>query len=1546
MKKTFLLFFRYSIFMLVMLASTTTIAQYNNPKKVPTDAELLALCNKYVTTPIYKTVKPNGDVFLQRNMSPYLHATLIKANDPPPSNRDFGHDHKDAMLEAFLNRPHPSVATLTKYFTDAATEFNVPVSLLMATAQVQSNWAQVSESMYGSWGVMGVIENNYIHQITDAAQMLQVSSDQIKNDAQTNIRAAAALLAHYQSSLPPANTLIDWFAALKELTGLTDEKMKAELATRIFQVINEGSKTVSLWKEIININAFTINVPEEATSQRGSSTARIESVDYPLAIENYTTCNYGTRPAGYVIKYYFVHYVGTGTYQGAISWFKDCSSDVSAHYVIRNSDGQISQVVAEVNRAFSQGVTEYNNNGIGVEHEVIATNLSMWDSEPMLVAAGKLCANVCDRRTIPKVRRAVNLDWGIYGHSDVRSTDCPNMTQARWDTFMVRVRAAQATVSAPVLYSVANSGSGSEITATWKANTEPTLSGYRLYYANNDALSSWSLAADENTLTATTTSVTLNASQFSVVPAGNVYHFKLVAVIPDGANPRIESGPSDIYSRSSNVSGQKVLIVDGFDRSNGSYTLPYHSFSTSYFKALRDRGALQVSTVANEKVEDGTFSLSDYNIVVWFVGDESSANVVLSAAEKTAISNYLAGGGKLLLSGSEIAYNIGRSAAATYDLTFMTNYLKSSYVGDGLATYTPATGVAGTDFAGLNIPFGIVYPEDFPDDINALGGSVNILTYAVGSKKAGVAFKGIFGPGTVPGGLIYLSFTLETATDISMSAFMEKALLYFSTPPVPVAPTTVADAASVTANTAKRINVLSNDLINGFPINPTTVSIFVAPLHGTATAEANGDITYVPASGYTGTDNFQYKVLNTSGLLSNAATVTITVVAAVNNCNATALEVDDAYPKKDLRGAWVSSVSNIDWPSSRTLTTAQQQAELIRILDTLNSTGINTVFLQVRPECDALYPSALDPWSYWLTNAQGTAPNPLWDPLQFAVEQAHARGMDIHAWLNPYRAKQSTPTLAPNHVAVLHPDWTFVSGTLTQLNPGLPQVRSYLTNVVADIATRYDVDGIHFDDYFYPYTPLMASQDTSTYRLYNPTNIATIADWRRNNVNQLIASIYDTLQKININSQKNVVFGVSPFGIWKSGTPAGIVGMSSYSDIYCDPIAWLQAGKVDYIAPQLYWKITGAQDYLSLSKWWNDQAATYGKHLYPGLALYRLTDGTTTYEPDEIQAQINVNRSSTHMQVLGQVLFSTKQIMTNAKNIKPILQANQYKYKSFAPPMTWKDIVCPNAPTNIRVDVDSLKWDAPPAASDGDISTKFVVYRFDNATDALILKNDGKKIYAITTSTKITIPASEPRSSVFVVTALDKNNNESEATISISLPLSGLVMDVLLNGSVAFINWNTQTERNTKVFEIEESIDGKNFSFLGSVAASGNSNGVKKYTFQDRLLQEGLNFYRIKITDLDGSVRYSPIKSVLYHTGKNNIVVAPNPFVETINVTNLIKAERIDLMDMSGRVLYSRNVKNITGLSIPTGVFPAGMYHLKITQLDGTTSVVKIIKQQ
>lgn len=505
-------------------------------------------------------------------------------------------------------------------------------------------------------------------------------------------------------------------------------------------------------------------------------------------------------------------------------------------------------------------------------------------------------------------------------------------------------------------------------------------------------------------------------------------------------------------------------------------------------------------------------------------------------------------------------------------------------------------------------------------------------------------------------------------------------------------------------------------------------------------------------------------------MVTNAKSVNNIVTSQTTSTSYT--EFSPSTPKRDLRGVFLPSVSSISWPTNKKATPAVQQEELITILNNLKLNGYNTVFLQVRPECDALYASSIDPWSYWLTGTQGKAPSPFWDPLEFAVKEAHARGLDLHAWLNPYRVKQ-TPTmeLASNNIAKLHPNWTFQARlnhtdkalSLKMLNPGIPEVRHYIVDVVKDIATRYNIDGIHFDDYFYPYSGMEAKpQDAQTFKEHNATNIATIEDWRRNNVNQMIEMVYDAIQDINIKKNKNIVFGVSPFGIWKSGTPQGITGTSSFSALYCDPIAWLKSGKIDYLAPQLYWKISKNQDYIALSKWWNDQTKLYGKQLYISQAFYRI-DQTNPWEVSEIQNQINHNRLAQMDATFGQIAYSYNVIKSNFKGLNGALNTNHFKYKSFAPPVLGhgKDSILPLKPTNIRFEASKILWDTPKMAQDGDLPVKYVVYAFDSPTEALTNKNDGSKILDIVAGNELNLTLAQLSSKVFVVTSLDKNNNEA-----------------------------------------------------------------------------------------------------------------------------------------------------------------------------------------
>ncbi len=471
-------------------------------------------------------------------------------------------------------------------------------------------------------------------------------------------------------------------------------------------------------------------------------------------------------------------------------------------------------------------------------------------------------------------------------------------------------------------------------------------------------------------------------------------------------------------------------------------------------------------------------------------------------------------------------------------------------------------------------------------------------------------------------------------------------------------------------------------------------------------------------------------------------------------------------PKREVRGAWVATVANIDWPISNNETPGEQIKELVIMFDKLKNAGINTIYFQVRTECDALYKSKYEPWSYWLTGEQGKAPEPYFDPLAFAVSEAHSRGMELHAWLNPYRAEKKVGDypIAENQVTKLHPDWILDFGSYKMLDPGLPQVRDYIANVVADIVRNYDVDGIHFDDYFYPYGPKITDQDSTSYKLFSE-RFTNVDDWRRNNINRMVAEVYDTINAIN----PAVKFGISPFGIVQNKY-AGTNGFSSYDVIYCDPLTWLKEKTVDYVTPQLYWKVGHpAADYAKLLPWWG--TVSNGRDIYVGLFSSKMAAANWNGSPNEIETQVRMERETDN--VLGAVFFSAKSISQNWSHLADSLKLDLYKYPALTPTMPWKDNIPPIAPSNLTAKGDSsgilLTWDAPVKASDGDAAAKYVIYRFKDGSD--IDLGNPANILKITedagTKFKDKVQYDNQANFIYVVTSLDKLNNESKEYVKV-----------------------------------------------------------------------------------------------------------------------------------------------------------------------------------
>lgn len=419
------------------------------------------------------------------------------------------------------------------------------------------------------------------------------------------------------------------------------------------------------------------------------------------------------------------------------------------------------------------------------------------------------------------------------------------------------------------------------------------------------------------------------------------------------------------------------------------------------------------------------------------------------------------------------------------------------------------------------------------------------------------------------------------------------------------------------------------------------------------------------------------------------------------------------YPKREMRGAWVATVENIDWPSSPTETSGEQISELVELFDKLKSAGINTIFFQVRTECDALYKSSYEPWSYWLTGKQGKAPDPFYDPLAFAIQEAHAKGMELHAWINPYRAVKDTSEylISENHISRTHSGWILQFRNFKMLNPGIPDVTNYIVKIVADIISRYNVDGIHLDDYFYPYSPKITNQDSSAFRLYKG-KYTNIDDWRRNNINLMIAKVYETINRIN----PNVIFGVSPFGIVENKY-ANTNGFNSYNILYCDPLTWIKNKTVDYVVPQLYWEMGNKYaDFKKLLPWW--ASIKNERDLYAGLNSSKMASQDWEGNPSELYNEIRMARR--YKNIGGIVFYSAKSIANNYSGLADSLKNSFFKYPAFVPEMKWKNFFPPDAPINLMVDGNDssriLKWSRPVINTDSILN--YVIYRF----------NDDKKI--------------------------------------------------------------------------------------------------------------------------------------------------------------------------------------------------------------------------
>lgn len=455
---------------------------------------------------------------------------------------------------------------------------------------------------------------------------------------------------------------------------------------------------------------------------------------------------------------------------------------------------------------------------------------------------------------------------------------------------------------------------------------------------------------------------------------------------------------------------------------------------------------------------------------------------------------------------------------------------------------------------------------------------------------------------------------------------------------------------------------------------------------------------------------------------------------------------------REFRGAWIASVANINWPSRNNLSTEEQKQEAIKLLDLLKNSNFNAVIFQVRPSGDALYNSSLEPWSYYLTGTTGKAPNPYYDPLQFWIDETHKRGMEIHVWLNPFRAHHSNGgKVTSESLAKKMSDITIrLRNGMYWFDPGSQKTQDHASAVVKDIVKRYDIDGLHFDDYFYPYASYNGGADfpdSATWNAYKNTGgTLSRADWRRDNVNRFVERIYK-----EIKAEKNYVkFGISPFGIWKPGFPTGVTGSSQYDELYADAKLWLNKGWVDYFAPQLYWPINSTgQSFPALLKWWQ-QENTFNRHLWPGLNTVEIK---TSNRPTEIANQITETRQIL-LNSKGAIHWSIAGI-TKSPAMESTLKNVSYKEPALSPISSWlKHEVVAKPTLNITESGNTVSaiWSSNQPL----LVSKWAVFkRYDNDWEMSFV--DGK-----TRSEIITKQKNGKTLNAVAVKAIDRLSNESD----------------------------------------------------------------------------------------------------------------------------------------------------------------------------------------
>ena len=699
-----------------------------------------------------------------------------------------------------------------------------------------------------------------------------------------------------------------------------------------------------------------------------------------------------------------------------------------------------------------------------------------------------------------------------------------------------------------------------------------------------------------------------------------------------------------------------------------------------------------------------------------------------------------------------------------------------------------------------------------------------------------------------------------------------------------------------------------------------------------------------------------------------------------------------------MRATWLATVWSLDWPSTKITETGNsaqikaQKDQMIRILDNLASVNINAVFFQVRSRCDAMYKSSYEPWSSDLVSERGKDPG--YDPLAFVVEEAHKRGIEVHAWMNPYRFSTASTYWdgQAGDYRETHPEWILTypvqDGKYNAImNPALPEVRQRITDIVREVVTNYDVDGVVFDDYFYAYGGTPADLDADAQQKYKPEDMS-LGDWRRENINKMVASVYNMIQK----EKPYVTFGVSPFGIWTTNNdvaqkegivlPQGITGGNMYEEIYCDPVAWLKEGTVDYISPQLYWTTTAVgQDYDVLCPWWSELAFRFKKHFYSSHSISGIQSSSYTrsvvedivkigeekvslstlsamergiweqnnqmntvqtrasFGPEEIGLQIERNRLSTLDGAPGSVFYSTKYIY-NVKGVMPYLKNYCFMEKALVPAIDWKNASSVSSVSSITLNERILQWNS------SNKNVRYTVYAVpkDKVTD-LDAFNSSRYLLGVSYTNSFEIPESIDLNTVtFAVAVFDRYGNEYTPILIDKEQVEGVVANLIypVSGDQIMAPFRFKWEPVSADWYTLQIAEDQEFSVLHS-----SKDVVANELFTDKIaiLESGKTYYWRVVSHKAG--HKDAISEIRQFTPMTFSVTSPSMGSTNIELTPVVSWSAFGKSDMEYTVLvasaytftdkvivYSEKVVGKNSLKIPVGtLLPVTTYYVKIKAL-------------